>query len=958
MKIQKLCLTAVLLLAVNAFSAVNAAEGFVKKPVDRQISIGKNKVLTLQPGKVQIVLDNEAYKSTLFAAEELAEHLGKVLNCKIRIKRGTADPGMTPIYVGFGKNNAMLDSKKLTQDAFYIVIKDGAVRIAGIDSKKNDTRESLKGGIWSLMHERASLFGVYDFLERFADCRFYFPGELGTLTPQAAKIDLPETFIIDRPDWEGRRFNSVFNNGAWYEGADPRATKHPGRTMHYYRIRFSTRFPIPSLHGTARMRLAERFAKSNPEYFVMRANGLRGTEDRVWGSSICYSSGMREEIYQDYVAMLRGDVSNRPGLEKSLMWRAHREEWINRKVVDVMPADAFERCHCPKCKVAMTDKENFATDLVWGYAAEVGRRLKKDGFNDAFVTMSAYFPCQDVPNVELPDNVDVLVCLTGPWDKYNPKKLNKDNDLIKRWSEKVKHKVLITNYGYSARLASSVRGLPDPTPRAHIEYYKNLQPYIIGVNDFYDNTDRFMYHHLEDYMYGKYAWDNNVDTDKLFAEYYERMFGKAAPVMTKIMDRFEDIWLQKIGGRTIDTPIGPVTSIPSASEIWSNIYDENMIKTITADFDAAAKLVSGDELKRIKLFRQEFLDPLVASRNEWKKSSSLPQALIGFADSRIDCPLYLNPLQSNSKLQTVVKCQFVNNNLVVEYECEEPTPEKMITTVRKTGDQECWKDNGIEFVLNPSGDKTNYVHVFVSSSGQLNAVRFQRYGSHGSYDWNKQLKATAQVKVLKNKYTVKVTIPASELGEINKNGFPANFMRSRIVKGEPASYFVWGKLVRKFHDIENFGTIKTAQPMIRNGSFTLPFNNMRAWNAKTVTRDTGNYISAPASLFLDTTKGRSDTHQFIKGYKPNTRYRISFAMKTENIKPVRSGTSGACIKIQDKNGHQIWVPKPVIGTTGWIRYSQEFTSADKIYPNVGMSVWIYNGTGKAWFDDFVIEEIK
>ena len=34
-----------------------------------------------------------------------------------------------------------------------------------------------------MFHEHATLFGVYEFLERFADCRFYFPGELGPSGP-------------------------------------------------------------------------------------------------------------------------------------------------------------------------------------------------------------------------------------------------------------------------------------------------------------------------------------------------------------------------------------------------------------------------------------------------------------------------------------------------------------------------------------------------------------------------------------------------------------------------------------------------------------------------------------------------------------------------------------------------------------------------------------------------------
>ena len=52
------------------------------------------------------------------------------------------------------------------------------------------------------------------------------------------------------------------------------------------------------------------------------------------------------------------------------------------------------------------------------------------------------------------------------------------------------------------------------------------------------------------------------------------MIGPAASAMQKIMNRYEDIWLNRIGGRTVETPLGPVASSPSNTEIWTQIYNE------------------------------------------------------------------------------------------------------------------------------------------------------------------------------------------------------------------------------------------------------------------------------------------------------------------------------------------------------------------------------------------------
>ena len=68
------------------------------------------------------------------------------------------------------------------------------------------------------------------------------------------------------------------------------------------------------------------------------------------------------------------------------------------------------------------------------------------------------------------------------------------------------------------------------------------------------------------------------------------MFGKAAPVMKKIMDDFEHTWIYKIAGKTVNTALGPVASVPSNHMMWNEIYSPEKIKSIAAEFDRAEKL--------------------------------------------------------------------------------------------------------------------------------------------------------------------------------------------------------------------------------------------------------------------------------------------------------------------------------------------------------------------------------
>ena len=636
------------------------------------------------------------------------------------------------------------------------------------------------------------------------------------------------------------------------------------------------------------------------------------------------------------------------------MLRAHRKQWIQRRVVDVMPGDAYVKCHCPECSKAYTKDENYASNLVWGFAAEIAERLRKDGFSDVVVAQSAYYPYQTIPDIDLPSNVEVGVCVTGPYDKYNPVKLKRDNELIRAWTKKVGKKVMLSNYGYKRRQP----GIPNLTPRAYAEYFTSLRDCIGGEFLFYDDTDRFMYTTLQDYVFAKIAWDNNVDVEAIFSEYYANLFGKAAPVMRTLMEEFEDIWLQKIGGRTIETDIGPMSSFPSDTEIWTNIYDSKTIGRLTAEFDKAEAMVNGICKERIQLFRKEFLEPLKNGYRAWSAVSSLPEGLVAYQDM----PIVLAPFRRGkaAALKTEVSYSLAETDLSFVFQCQEPRPEARSMAERAKDDNLIWQDDSIEIFLNPSGDRKSAYHIIVNSKGNVSDAKVNYLGRNGVHDWNYETGAKVQVTEAAGCFSVKVTIPLSSLPDLNKEGFPANFCRSRIVREEENSLYCWSPIALNFGDIEHFGVIRFSDSMIKNGSFTAPLRRS-GWSERLpegIARDEQVYFSAPASLCI-ASKGKSESiSQLLPKLTQGRKYRLSCLIKTENVVPGGS-VSGACLKLQGAPGRQVWMPRPSLqGTNDWCRYTCDFVADEKISDNVRMNLWIYNGTGKVWFDDLSLQELE
>ena len=221
------------------------------------------------------------------------------MKCKLKVLfRPTGQKKV--IYVGSVDKSEV---KKLDRDGFYIRSKGKDIEIAG-------HVETGHPKVRSVSYAKGTRFGVYDFLERFAEVRFYFPGKYGVVVTEKKFLELPEIDITDRPDMQ---FRSLYLNPDppqmegqkfIYEGI----TEKEMRLYISLRSRADTMF-LPNCHGLAYLGYVQRFGRSNPEYFALKANGSRfNTPDTMTHNAngqLCFSEpGLRENVYQDAVAVL------------------------------------------------------------------------------------------------------------------------------------------------------------------------------------------------------------------------------------------------------------------------------------------------------------------------------------------------------------------------------------------------------------------------------------------------------------------------------------------------------------------------------------------------------------------------------------------------------------------------------------------------------------------------------
>ena len=556
---------------------------------------GARECAVIRPGEVEVVLPEKPLPVERFAADELTNFLSRVLGAPVPVV-GEAEGCRTAILLG---RAAGFDVSAFERDAFRTKVETttnglSVVRIAGRDGKGDIFRSVWKYGQYTSI-ERATLFGVYAFLEDFAGVRFYFPGELGTVANRRNAVEVPVQDKTTVP-WFSVRSTIISREGAWYEPLPEGWHPNAGKALNWLRQRFETS-RIPCCHGQNNFKIVKRFAATHPEYCQLRKDGTRCTaQERLIGRThqwhLCQSSKVWDVFHDDIVA------DGRTGY------------------VDVMPQDGYQPCECQACQSSYrrnpdgTLADSYSSELVWGRTAQLARRFLDEGRQDLVFTQMSYNQYRDVPNIDLPTNIQVMVAVPGPWDVHNPVRHGDALARIRAWEKKVGHRVWLWTYPHKF-FTTVLPGVPSFGPRAWGRFFKETAPDIIGA--FCEaETDHWIFHYLNYYVFSRIAWNPAVDVDAVIDEHNRLMFGAGASDMARFFDILEEKWVRGIAGRIADTPIGPKAMPPCEYDIWTKLYSPSEMERLEGLLSSAAAKAGAEtvEARRIDLLRRELYGPL------------------------------------------------------------------------------------------------------------------------------------------------------------------------------------------------------------------------------------------------------------------------------------------------------------------------------------------------------------
>ena len=919
--------------------------------------------------KVEIVIPKKTPMLN-FAAKELQSFLKKSSQVT-SVVVSNPTPGAYALILGDNEysRKAGLDVKKLASEGFFIKRQGKQIFLAGVDDPAADPAKNR----WKMWMKRGTLSAVYDFLERFAGVRFYFPGELGTIVPQNKALMLPEKIdIIDRPDLINRD-NYSGHKSKWYEKNDIYLGTLKGYNLSFLRQRNTDR-PMPFGHGLAYLDLIKRFGSSHPEYFALTPDNRRYKEaDMTHPGHICYHSGIMEEIYKDAKTYLTGGTASSRGLKS---WSVN---FGSKPYISIMPQDWLYWCCCAKCakiapgaRVYQNDPKaaQAISNFLWKHTSDFARRLKKDKLN-AVVTQMAYGCLDRLPECDIPDNVAIQLAVKG---MGKPEYWGDDIELLKKWYKKTGGKISIWTYPGKHMSKAEMKGIPAMMHRQTALYLQHVKKYIYGV--FLESeTDFEIFNYLNYYTFAKVAWDLDTDLDKLLDEHYRLMFGAGASEMKKFFNELEELWCKKIIGNIVDTPLGPMVKLPNDFEVWSKIYSPAKLKELDNYITRARSAAAKDPLavKRLEFMRREMLGPIKNAAAVFAKSKEL----MGSWNFHLPGKVGLRPYKGEvCDVTTSLEAKEDAENFIFTFECEEPLMKHILAKCKGFDNKETFADSCVEILLNPSGDRKNYFHIIVNTNGAVTDALWKRMGK-GNYKWN----SNSKVEVVKRAdgFTIKVVLPKKSIGKYDPEGFPVNFARHRAIKGAEANkvneiYYQWSPAAgRSFHATERWGVMKFGAPANRNllkdGDFEvtkirLPYYvgawglwSSEGYKVKRAEVDKKVFMTGNASLHLmNKMDKRVSAGQKFKGMKPNTLYRFSFLMKTKGI----TGRIGAGAYLTIGKKHYACPNVRVVGDTSWHRRSFDIRTTEDITPDTQgiVGLWIWSAQGDVWYDDVSIREVK
>lgn len=687
-------------------------------------------------------------QSVTNAAEDLQHYIREATGATLPILSPDEDPGdSTAILVGHSRFTDAhgVAVKGLEPSGFIVRTLADGVAIVGRDANIDPEYYAESGTLW----------GVYDFLERFVGIRWYYPGELGTVIPQRSDLVIEPVQYRDHPHFLKRRYGRF--HGALRNPMPPRSddARRVGAT---FRNEELSGLPM----GVHTFRHWEgEYGEDHPEYFE------RDTDGRILSGNLCYSE---------------------PAVLEQLLENAAED---GREFISVSPNDAPLQCQCSRCRERMNPNDflgeysQVVGEFVYELAVEVERR-----WPDRTVTYLPYQNYTKPPEgIVFPDNVVVHICHTRPLAFHKePRIYEEETAVVEGWKDALSRP--LGHYHY-------VNTWPDEDTAAPFQFRHTMQRFFQDHRDsFGTNNDGVLVfdwarHHLMTYLMMRLLWNPDFDVDAAFEEYCELMYGDAAGTVKGVFDILNDRWEQSrwseplppyhfLDLRSVHSETYPPEVVDELRDLYARARDQagetgleaervaylgNMLEPF---FEESETFHAADKERMLSVHRVDTLPTLDGELDRGFWEGVPAQAMGQGYDATAPPP----------EISTRVRGVWDDTGVVFAFELEEPDMANIKATVTSR-EGRAYSDDSIEMFLDPTGTRGDFFHLAANS---LETLFDGRWSSNPYSAWEAD-GVEAVVHKGEGEWWLEVSIPLATLDaepiEAGVTHWFGNFTRSR-----------------------------------------------------------------------------------------------------------------------------------------------------------------------------------
>ncbi len=470
-----------------------------------------------------IVVPDRASETEQFAAEELQRYVRQMSGAELRIQAEAEAREGPRIFVGAASRwaAARQDMRRTDPDIFVIrTIGDRLMLVGATD--------------------RASLYAVYDFLEKELGCRWLGPGPDWEEVPERASIEVPNVSRTEIPGMKYRflRMTVVGEPGTW-----------PAHTMSWAaknKINIGSGWPPAELPGQIAKRggfrawmsphvirhllNVDEYFDEHPDWYALRG----GKRAKIERAQLCTTN---PEVVDVMAARLGEMFDARPEVD----------------FMGLGQADGTAFCECDKCTALDTGEIwpsrgrelPVITERWLEFVNAVGRKLQRTHPGKKIYTLSYHqtFRPPDPRAIKPEPNVMIqvvnsrpnYVCFVHRFENEACSHHVKFRQGLEQWVAMTPGGVMVYEYVPHSTFCS----MPFPAPHKFADDINYL--YRTGVVGYEGQSTPNIWgaYGITLYTIAKATWDPDIDADALVKDYCDSAFHEASEPMQRFVGAIE-----------------------------------------------------------------------------------------------------------------------------------------------------------------------------------------------------------------------------------------------------------------------------------------------------------------------------------------------------------------------------------------------------------------------------------